>query len=456
MIPHLSDLLSRRFVPSKKRTVSVLPGMILFALFLGFGGAIASAAEPSPLSLKDVLLSARQQNEQIRISEEQVFRAEKDWNRALSEILPKLTLEGNYTRDESALFVNQSQDSYNIQGRLNQPLFKGGKLRSGLRIAKGGIEASRQARSDVRETLLFETARTFFDVLKAQETVEVEKRNLTRLEEHLRQARARFQVGDVTRAVVLRAEAESAGGEAALIMAENSLSILKERLQVLAGLPGNFSLQKPTTSFSENEPLESMAEDTLSGRATKNRPDLLRLVEEEKVAREQVRFTRGDYFPSLSLEGIYFYRGQDPESAFFIDESWSLAVRLDYPLFDGGLRRANLQQSRSSLREAQLAHTQLEKEVGADVHNALLNLRASASVLKSLNKQVAFAKENYEMVSKQFQNGLATNVDVLDANTLLSEAERDQVHAQMEKEVAYLALQKSMGMFVQSLGLEGK
>jgi outer membrane protein TolC len=198
-----------------------------------------------------------------------------------------------------------------------------------------------------------------------------------------------------------------------------------------------------------------MEEEALEALAMKHRADLLRLKELEKVARDRVRFTKGDFFPSISAEGVYFTRGQDPESSFFIEESWSVSLLLNYPIFQGGLHWANLQESRSQLRVAELARRQMEKQVGADVHNALLNLRAFQDILESVRKQVAFSSENFEMVSRQFQNGLVTNVDVLDANSLFIQAERDLVHAAIEQEVAYMALQRSVGQFVDTMKLDG-
>jgi outer membrane protein len=432
----------------------MLKRFLLIALFLLL--PFPAVAEEAALSLTDVLNLADRKNEQIRMAEERLYQSEKDKTKAFSAILPTLTLEGSYTRAPEKLGgigVIQSKENYNLQARLNQSLFTGGKLRSGLRIAEGGIRISREARDIVREDLLFQTAQVFYNVLKEQESVAVEKRNVSRLEAHLRQARVRFEVGDVTRSVVFRAEAEYAAGQAVLTQEENALSVFQARLAVLAGLPEGFALQRPESLPVGGGSLEVAPEEALKKNAMKNRPDLLRKEAEETVAKDRVTYTRGDLFPFLSLEGIYFYRGQDPESPFFLDRSWSVALKLDYPLFDGGLRRADLQQKKSSLRETRLARQQLEKDTEVEVHNTLLNLKAAEQILQSRNKQTTFAKENFEMVSKQFEHGLATNVDVLDANSLLSQSERDQIHAGIERDMAILSLQKAAGVFLKNIGI---
>jgi outer membrane protein len=430
-------------------------------LFLFIYPVPSVGAAGTSLTLSDVLTSTLHTNEQVRMADERLYRSEQDKDKAVSALLPKLTLEGNYTRYPKEVgtigggeVILQSKKSYNLQLRLNQPLYEGGKLHSGLRIAQAGIDASKRSRTEIQEDLLFESARIYLEVLKAQESVSVEQRNLDRLSEHLRQAKARFDVGEVTQSVVLRAEAEYAGGEASLTSAENALSNLKEQLRSVAGLPDDFVLERP--DFSAMAAGEASTDEESAAQkesAMKNRPDFLRAELEETAAKERVTYTRGDYFPSLSLEGIYFHKGADPESTFFIDESWSLAVRLDYPLFDGWMRRANLEQSRSNLREAVLTRSRLKKEIAVEVKTAILNLKTVDRLLDSRNKQVSYARENFTMVSKQFEHGLVTNIDVLDANTLLSQSERDQTHAAIEKDLALLTLQKTKGTFLRSLGI---
>jgi outer membrane protein TolC len=100
------------------------------------------------------------------------------------------------------------------------------------------------------------------------------------------------------------------------------------------------------------------------------------------------------------------------------------------------------------LEQGRLATTRLAEQIDLDVTRAGLSLEAVTRVLESRQDQHRFAAKNFEMVSKQFTFGLATNLDVLDANQTLIEAERDVIAGTYDRHLAILELQRSAGRFL--------
>ncbi len=180
------------------------------------------------------------------------------------------------------------------------------------------------------------------------------------------------------------------------------------------------------------------------------REDVERSRTQESISQDRVAFARGSFLPKLSLEGTYWYRGQDPESTFFIRDSWVVGARMEIPLYEGGLRKAELAQARSQSEQARLESARLKREIDIEVTRAFLTLQATTRELESREKQVKFAQKNYEMVSKQFTFGLVTNVDLLDANQTLIEAERDVITTIYDRHLSILSLQRSVGLFLPS------
>ncbi len=82
------------------------------------------------------------------------------------------------------------------------------------------------------------------------------------------------------------------------------------------------------------------------------------------------------------------------------------------------------------------------------MRRSLLNLNALTSEVEVVKAQVAFARENFSLVSRQFAVGLATNIDVLDANASLISAERQLTKTIYDREVAILQVEKSVGAFL--------
>jgi outer membrane protein len=285
----------------------------------------------------------------------------------------------------------------------------------------------------------------FYGVLRAQKNAEIQTRNVERLKEHRRLAELRYKVGEVTESILLRAEAELASANADLVSRERDMAVAKRELALLTGLSGDVEIVEPAVPEVPEDSMPQWLE-----QAQTNRDEVERSRLDERIAEERVSFARGNFKPSLALEGQYSRRKQDPNPKpnFLIEDNWMVAATVDFPLFEGGLRKAELRQARSRLEQSRLQTARLNKDIDLEVTRAGLGLEAVSRALESRQDQLRFSKKNYEMVSKQFTFGLATNLDVLDANQTLIEAERDVTAATYDRHLAILEVQRSVGRFL--------
>lgn len=401
-------------------------------------------------TLSDVYSRALEKHEGIQMGREEIRYAELEKERVRSTVFPKLTFSGTYHRSPEETnvsgdrtFILQPQDSYGMELKIEQSLYSGGKNHAGLRIAERGIEVAEKNLNLSSEALLLRVAQAYYGMLKAQKTLEAQRRNVERLMEHRRLSELRFKVGEVTESILLRAEAELAGARAERVARENDLEVEKRELSILAGLPEGFGIEEPPLPEIPNETGEPLLD-----RAVKNRQDRQRGELKERIEEERVSFAHGSFLPSLTFEGTTFTRNQDPHSTFFIAQSWTAGARLEFPIFDGGLRRSELAQARSRLAQSRLETARLKKQIALDLSRSSLTLAAVTKVLQSRQEQVRFATKNYEMVSKQFTFGVVTNIDLLDANQVLIDAERDVISATYDRHLAILDLQRNAGVFL--------
>jgi outer membrane protein len=290
---------------------------------------------------------------------------------------------------------------------------------------------------------MLNTARAYYGVLKAQKDVEIKKAALKRAKERLEVADARFTVGEVTKSAVLRAQAELAGSEAELLRSSNNLDNSKVLLARLTGLDGAFSLVEPSP-----QALPTFTPEALIERALEERSDYSRLLLQEKAASESITIAKAGFKPSLKLEGLYSWRDQEPQTTFFQEESASGTVRLTYPIFEGFLRKAELTDARSEFREAELVRLGLKRNISVQVNEAVNNVKATDALIESFRRQVAFAEEDYNMVFEQFKFGVATTLDVIDADTILVSAQTSLASATYDLEVAKLNLKFVTGTLV--------
>ncbi|MFZ5861719.1 MAG: TolC family protein [Nitrospirota bacterium] len=425
------------------RDINTMTPIVLLALgWLGLPAGVGAA----PTTLGQAYTLALERSEDVRIGEHSVRQAEEEIRRARSTVLPQLTVRGTYWRypeESGPIGIIQPRDSYSAEATLEQALYAGGKNSAGLRIAKQGVGVAGADLRLSREAVLLRVAQVFYDALRAQKNVEIQTHNVERLTEHRRLSELRYKVGEVTESILLRAEAELAGAKAELVARQNDRAIAGRELQLLTGLPDPVEVADPPLPRIADEAVEHLR--TVAQDA---REELLKSRLQERIGQDRVAFARANLFPTLTAEGTLFKRGQNPESPFFLDQSWAVGARLEFPLFDGGLRRAELRQARARLEQGQLATAKLAKQVDLDVTRARGTLDAVTRALESRLEQRRFAAKNYQMVSKQFTFGLATNLDVLDANQALIEAERDVIGATYDQHLAILELQRSVGRFL--------
>lgn len=407
------------------------------------------------VTLEEAYRSAMTESEQIGIARENLTQAEREIDRAKSFLYPTLNTEASYLRRPEArqgpfgVLLPESEKQFHLV--IEQPLYTGGRASAAYRSAQWGAKGGKLDLNLTTENLLFDVARAYYEALKAQRTVEIEENEVKRLEAHLRDAEKRFRVGEAIKTVVLRAEAELADARARLIRARNEQETTKDQLALLARIDGPFSVAEPPSLT-----LSEKSEGEWINTAHDRRSDLAIQSTNIDISKEQITIAEGNFYPSLSLQGRYSWIDQNPETSFLTTNDRSAIISLRFPIFEGRLRVAERAQARSRHRQQVLQKKFLSDQISVEVRRSLLNLTALTSQIDVLNAQVAFARENFALISRQFAVGLATNIDVLDANATLISAERQLTNTTYDREVAILQVEKAVGVFLDFMPPQGE
>ncbi|MBI5676680.1 MAG: TolC family protein [Nitrospirae bacterium] len=431
--------------------------VIVFILFFltGFAGQDVVFAEE--YSLDDLYRIALERSERIKISEEDLYIVSRDKDRAEAALIPDFSAFVNYTRyTEDKLsstglasqpVVIQPDNSASWGLRLDQSFSLSGREFTAFRVSKENIEKSRYDLYSVKESYLFTLSSAYFDVLRAEKSVEIARANVERLTKHRDAARTRLKVGEVTKTALLRAEAELSGRQSELVRAENGLQLSKAALATIAGINKDFTLKEEPM----REPEGILSLDALQEEALSERAELKVAELKKRIAGEEVKYAKGAYWPSLSIEGVYSRRDEDPASVFLNKESIYGGLKFNFPFYEGGMKRAEARQAEAKNRQAELIYEDMKKRINIEVEGAYLDLMTQGRIIKSLEDQLAFAGDNYNAVSKQFQYGLADSIDVMDANTLLVSAERELANAGFNYRLAVLKLRLATGTLLKEV-----
>lgn len=423
---------------------------MMIALSAAFICAAPSAAQE--YSLPEIYQKALKSSEKIEMAQENIYVAKMGKNKALSLLIPRLTAYGTYnwfTEDKYSPtdIMIQPDESATWGVRADQTFSLSARELDALTIAGQSITKSEYDLDTAKSDFLLAVAASFYDVLKAQRALEIAKTNVERLTKYHHFVETRVRVGELTKTALLRSQGELSGAQADKLKASNGVQLARTALIRLTGVEQDFSLKDERIFSSEVCELDSLRQ------SAQERTDLKSYDMQTKMAEQQVKFARGAFWPNMGLFAIYNRADQDPLTSTFNDESILGGVSLSFPFFEGGLRMAEFKEARARERQARLAYDDLKKSVDLELQAACLDLDTLKGSLKFLEDQQIFARDNYNAVMKQFENGLATSLDVMDANTLLLTADKNVAEALYNYQLAFLTVKKSSGTLLQLLNV---
>jgi len=411
-------------------------------MLLLFWGAPSTAAE---YTLEDLYRVGMQKSEKVRISSENVEIADTGKYKALSALLPKATAFGaytNYTEEKrgpsGSLIQPETQGNWGV--RLDETLSLSGREFKSFSLSKDNLEKSRLDFLSFQEEFLLTLSLAYFEFLKARKGLEIANSNVERLTKYREAARTRLKAGEITKTTVLRAEGELSGALSEQIKARNFYESSRVFLARIAGIERDFQIREIPVAERETAPLDGLKE-----KALKNRPDVKSIETQVQISEKQIDVSRGAYWPSVSVAGVYAGTEQSPETASYNKESVYGAVTLNFPFFEGGLRRAEVRESESKYRQAEYQYRDFVKSVNVEVENTYLDLVAQKGILKSAEDQLVYAEDNIRAVAKQFEFGLASSLDVIDANNLLISAQKQVADATYNYQFFVLRMMRVTG-----------
>jgi outer membrane protein len=365
--------------------------------------------------------------------------------KALSALLPKATAFGTYTNytDEKRNTTGSltQPDRQNVWGaRIDENLSLSGREFTSYSLSKDNVEKNRYDFRSFQEEFLLAVSLAYFEFMKARKGLEIADSNVERVTKYREAAKTRLKAGEITKTTVLRAEAELSGALSDQIKARNFYESSRVNLARIVGIERDFQIREIPVEEQETAPL-----DVLKANALKSRPDVKSVETQVRIAEKQIDVSRGSYWPTLNVAGVYTNTEQSPETASYNRESTYGAVTLNFPLFEGGLRHAEVRESQSKYRQAEFQYRDFVKSVNVEVENTYLDLIAQKGIYKSAQDQLAYAEDNIRAVAKQFEFGLASSLDAIDANNLLISAQKLMADATYNYQFFILRLQRVTG-----------
>ncbi len=435
---------------------------LIVAGLLTTGLVPLSAQVPTSLDLDQSIKLALKQNPAILKAQEELRRTRGLIVEIRADALPHLDASGNYNRIDrdfidtlpgTTLRKNQEQP-WSATVELSQLIYSGGRVHAAIRAARLTDQiAVLDFDRTVADTLL-NVRNTFYQILLNAELVIVREQSVTLLEHQLDDAKNRFAAGTVPQFNVLRAEVELANAKPPLIRARNDLRLSKEALAKLLALdtpvkPHDFTAINFVGKLTY-EPRSWTLADALDNALAK-RPELQQAEKQVGLQTEQIKVATAGYKPSLSVFGDYGVRNSTFSD--HLDQTihgWTVGAQATWPLFDGLLTQGKVQQARAQLAEAEIDLADTRRSIELEVRQAYSDYLQALELIEAQKKTIEQAEESLRLAEARFRAGTGTQLDVLSAQTALTDARSNEVQALHDYNVALATLDRATGTTVRN------
>ena len=419
----------------------ILLGGILFLLAAG------SAQAGQALSFADAMARLESNSHVLEAGRQELAEAQAELRQARGRRLPSIGLEGRATRLDSPLDVGlteflpglggllppgltpgrfeiQSEQFYNLAVQARVPIYTGGRISAGIAAGEAGTRAGEAAFAAKRAQLHERLVQRYFGLVLAQEAVEVRSATVQGLSRHLHDALQLEKEGLIARAERLRANVALAEAQRDLRTAEEQRTLAGAALAALLVLR---DAPRPTTPIPPAPATPSLPE--LIEQAQRVNPTLSELRNRQTQAEAAVRAERGGLVPTLGAFGRReFYTGD----LTLLDPDWAVGLVAEWTLFDGFQRRARIDQAAARADRVAALRADAERQIELLVRQRHEQLVAALARLDSFSTTRDLAEESLRAQQLAFEEGLASSLDVIDAELALARVRLGELDARLE------------------------
>jgi len=416
-----------------------------------------------PMTLTTLYNLTDQQSQKVRVSELALRVADEGVAAAKSALLPSmdLSLQGSYTGNAFMLsrgFSGNGTTDYIVPGvgiipvkngkqdtphwgnsftaQISQIVYAGGAIRSGIRMAELSKEMAELDVEKNRQDVRFLLTGYYLDLCKLNNQIEVVRQNITLTQKEIEQMKARRGEGTVLQNDITRYEYQLQSLELTLTKLMDASIVINHQLVTTLHLP------KQTVIVPDKNELDTeinalsaiAAQETWQQTAADNNLDIRQASAATNLAEQKVKQVKAESLPSVAV--IAENRLYGPYTQDLIPKDcnvnvWFVGIGVKFSLGSLWKNKHNIRKARIEHRQSQEALALAREGVENGVQANYTNLLTSYTEVKTQQKQVELANQNYAVVQNRYQNDLALLTDMVDASNMKLSAEMALVNARI-------------------------
>jgi len=410
-------------------------------------------------TLEQGIKEAFENNWSVKAKEEKVSESMFAKNEAKAGFLPTFSTSYSYTHlgfvpsIDTSIFGNDlefklgDQNIYQWQATVTQPIFTGLAITSAYELAKLGIDQSKVALELEKLDLALKVKEAYFSILRVDKAVNVAKSAVESLEGHHTVAKNFYDVGMIPINDLLKAEVELANAQHNLIQAQNASRLARVSFNVLLSRPVDepFEIEDILKYTKETPDFDNCLQKALTVR-----PEIKALDLTDAQIDQQINMAKSKYYPEIAFTYNYTKAGDTPDvsgSNFQLPNQWQAIVGLSWTFWDWNKTRNSVNQVESQKRQLSQTRKSIEDGIKLQLKQAILGLKEAEEKIPTVQKAVEQAEENLRVSEERYKAQVTTSTEVLDAQTLLSQARMNYYNALYDHNLARAGLLRAIGEY---------
>ena len=401
-------------------------------------------------NLNVLVESALEKNTNLRIAYLNLQKAKASLGIAEADLLPGVNLNAGATRTrnsaETATHMPQTTTkSYEINLGLNYEIDLWGRVRNSVLAANENLNASKFDYDSARLSLSSSVAKSYFALVSLNMQEAVLKETLKTYEDTLALRKTQLDLGGINEMTYLQSKAEVERAKTSLTSVLNSKSQALTSLAILTG-KSNDEILKGAVASAQNLPSSPEIKAGISSDVLLRRSDVAKALADLKATNALVGVARAQYFPTLSLTGLFGFASDEFDRIFMGSASvWSLGANLTQKIFDFGRTKNNVRVAETNEQITAVTYEATVRSALGEVRDALISRQNAKLSLDQVKNLLQSQQKIYSLAKDQYDAGYIGHLELLDAQRNLLSAKLQDISAKLDEVDSAVEVYRAFG-----------
>ena len=401
-------------------------------------------------NLNSLVESALEKNTNLRIAYLNLEKAKASLGVAEASLLPGVNLNASYTKAKTSgeTYTGQPQTRYrssSINLGLNYEIDLWGRVRNSVLAANESLNASKFDYDSARLSLSSSVAKSYFALVSLNMQEAVLKETLKTYEDTLALRKTQLDLGGINEMTYLQSKAEVERAKTSLTSVLNSKSQALTSLAILTG-KSNDEILKGAVASAQNLPSSPEIKAGISSDVLLRRSDVAKALADLKATNALVGVARAQYFPTLSLTGLFGFASDEFDRIFMGSASvWSLGANLTQKIFDFGRTKNNVRVAETNEQIAAITYEATVRSALGEVRDALISRQNAKLSLDQVKNLLQSQQKIYSLAKDQYNAGYIGHLELLDAQRNLLQAKLQDISAKLDEVDSAVEVYRALG-----------